>query len=252
MAILVVCPSCGAPQRVAPSLTRFTCSACQGLAELDPRLVEEHLVVAQLPRPDRALEEARRALSAAWVTEAEFDARPAVQVPVWQIVSSAGEEHVVVAGEPGLPNASLLRLPTAPVLRRDDPRATGFEPLPAPAVDRAAAIDAARASFAEPEAPLASIRLLWVGAIPLHIRTRAGAVDGWAIGGTERVVLPPLPAGAAGSRVAHGRVQALGAYLLACVGWGMAAPFGIGLRALGVAVLLGAALITWRVAGGRS
>ncbi len=250
MAVLVCCPRCGAPHRIAASLTRFTCDYCQGLAEVSGSPGVEELVVPLIASPVAAQDQARRALLLAGARRFRIHVEPPRSVAMWQIVSRAGEEHVLPAPADALPGARLLRLPAAPLVQRGDPRAAGLEPLPQPGVDLPHALAAARAAFEEPEAPIEAARLVWLSVAPLTVETSGATVRGFYLAGAERVLLEPLPDAALQPPVDGRRVQFLAAFLTLSLLAGVAVH-DPAWRAAAGGCLLGAGLLASR-AGRRS
>ena len=218
MSRIVACHHCGAPHRPARGQTRYTCEWCGGenVHATEPR-GPEILVVDGRCEPDVARKRADDLLRRRGVAGARVAASAAHWIACWQVVADDGEtvEHCGSA-EPSRLEAA-LDLPTAAFR----PVADGDGVPERPPVTADEVLAAARATAADPEQAVSSVRLVWMPVCDLRIRTRAGDVEGLYLGGADEVVLAPLPAAATAPERVPARLTAWGALVMVSLGIGV-------------------------------
>lgn len=195
---IVACSHCGAPHRPARGQTRTTCEWCGGENTVTEQTGPEELVVTGEIDAARVKKRVEVTLVRRGVSRPHVVVGEPRWLAQWQVVGEDGESIVRCGtASPDRLEAG-LDLPTAAFrsVDPDDPGPRGLPARGAPEVDAEEILAAARATFADSEQPIATVRLIWTPVCDVRAHTPGGAVEGIYRAGADEVVLGPLPAGA--------------------------------------------------------
>lgn len=198
MGRIVACSHCGAPHRTVRGQTRSTCEWCGGENTVDTTTGPEELVVEGEIDPARVARRAEAVLVRRGVRRPHVVVGAPRWIAQWQVVGEDGDSLVRSGtASPGRLEAA-LDLPTAAfrVVTPDEQPPRGLPAIGPPEVDVDEILSAARATFGDPDQPIAILRLLWQPVCDVRAHTPGGVVDGIYRGGADEVVFAPLPSGA--------------------------------------------------------
>lgn len=211
---IIACSHCGAPHRPARGQTRSTCEWCGGENVLAAQRGPEELVVEGEIDPQRVAWRAETVLVRRGVERPHVAVGEPRWMPQWQVVGENGESLVRCGVASPTRLEAGLDLPTAAfhAVEPGDLPPRGLPERPEPEVRSEAILDAARATFEDPEQPIATLRLIWTPICDVRAHTPGGEVEGIYRAGADEVVLGPLPTGATDPPLDPAGLMGLGAF----------------------------------------
>lgn len=245
MAQVVHCQQCGAAHRPVYGQTRFACEWCGAQNTTPDASILEELVVAGTCDPPMAIARTKEILQRRGVRAAIVRARPARWTHLWQVLSDHGDEFVCSGNAEGSRLEASLRMPTARLTSVDDAAdAPRLPERPAPLRTPDEIASAARATFEQGDAPLRAVRLVWIPVCDLEVAVAGAHVRGLYLGGSDEVLLEPLPAHATDPPARPGRLLAFGSFTAIALLSGVLVAEPVS-RAAVLAVWLAVGLVVW-------